>query len=229
MAGDDQFRAPVADAYEAQERTKRAQGVESERAKRSSIAIGRPVASQGVKLSSHREAVNMSANCATWSSERVELLKRCFQAGLSCSEIAREIGVTRNAVIGKINRLGLSRPNDGIASQLQQRRAARLAHPRAPRTWRPKSPRPNIFAQHEMLIAAFPEPQPRAEDIPIRNGCGCTLLELGQGQCRWPISNPGAEDFCFCGNEPVKGLPYCLGHARIAYRPAGRQRGSARA
>ena len=47
----------------------------------------------------------------------------------------------------------------------------------------------------------------------------CTLLELSQGKCRWPISNPGAEDFCFCGNEPVKGLPYCLGHARIAYRP----------
>jgi hypothetical protein len=45
--------------------------------------------------------------------------------------------------------------------------------------------------------------------------------------CRWPISNSGAEDFCFCGNEPVKGLPHCLGHARIAYRPVGRQRSSA--
>jgi hypothetical protein len=50
---------------------------------------------------------------------------------------------------------------------------------------------------------------------------------LSQGKCRWPISNPGAEDFCFCGNEPVKGLPYCLGHARIAYRSVGRQRSSA--
>ena len=66
-----------------------------------------------------------------------------------------------------------------------------------------------------------------AEDIPIYNGRGCTLLELSQGKCRWPISNPGAEDFCFCGNEPVKGLPYCPGHARIAYRSVGRQRSSA--
>jgi len=41
---------------------------------------------------------------------------------------------------------------------------------------------------------------------------------------RWPISNPGAENFRFCGNEPVKGLPYCLGHARIAYRRPGSQR-----
>jgi GcrA cell cycle regulator len=114
-----------------------------------------------------------------------------------------------------------------IARQLGQRRAARLARPKIPRTWRSKRPRLNIFVQHEMLMAAFRRPQPPAEDIPIYNGRGCTLLELSQGKCRWPISNPGAEDFCFCGNEPVKGLPYCLGHARIAYRSVGRRRSSA--
>jgi hypothetical protein len=43
-------------------------------------------------------------------SARIELLKRCLHAGLSCGQIAREIGVTRNAVIGKRNRLGLSIP-----------------------------------------------------------------------------------------------------------------------
>src|SRR5215831_12789969 len=115
-----------------------------------------------------------------------------------------------------------------IGRQLEQRRAVRLARPKTPRTWRPQRPRLNIFAQHEILRAAFPRPQPPAEDIPIYNGRGCTLLELSQGKCRWPISNPGAEDFCFCGNEPVKGLPYCLGHARIAYRSVGRQRSSRR-
>jgi hypothetical protein len=47
----------------------------------------------------------MPANFATWTSERIELLKRYQHAGLSCSQIAREIGVTRNAVIGKMNRL----------------------------------------------------------------------------------------------------------------------------
>jgi GcrA cell cycle regulator len=162
----------------------------------------------------------MSANCATWTSERIELLKRCLHAGLSCGQTAREIGVTRNAVIGKMNRLGLSRPKDVIGRQPEQRRAATLARPKTPRTWRSKRPRLNIFAQHEMLMVTFRKPQP-PEDIPIYNGRGCTLLELSQGKCRWPISNPGAEDFCFCGNEPVKGLPYCPGHARIAYRSVG--------
>jgi GcrA cell cycle regulator len=169
----------------------------------------------------------MFAQRRSWSSERIELLKRCFDAGLSCSQIAREIGVTRNAVIGKMNRLGLSRPRDVVDRQLEQRRDARLARPTIARLPRPKRPRLNVFAQHEILREAFPEPKPPAEDIPIHNGRGCTLLELGREQCRWPISNPGAADFCFCGNEPVEGLPYCPGHARIAYRGTGRSRRSA--
>jgi GcrA cell cycle regulator len=167
-----------------------------------------------------------------WSSERIELLKRHFQAGLSCSQIARELGVTRNAVIGKMNRLGLSRPKDVIAAQQAHRRAARLAQAKGPSTstprmWRPKSARPNIFAQHEMLASAFGEPQPRAAEVPIADGGGCTLLELGQEKCRWPVSQAGVADFRFCGNTPVKGLPYCMGHARIAYRPSGARRNSA--
>jgi GcrA cell cycle regulator len=169
----------------------------------------------------------MSANCATWTSERIELLKRSLHAGLSCSQIAREIGVTRNAIIGKRNRLGLSRPKDVIGRQLEQRRAVRLARPKTSRTWRPRRPRLDVFAQHERLMAVFSRPQPPAEDIPIHSGRGCTLLELSQGKCRWPISSPGSNDFCFCGNEPVKGLPYCLGHARIAYRSTRRQRSRA--
>jgi GcrA cell cycle regulator len=166
---------------------------------------------------------NMSAKRATWDSERIDQMTRYFHAGLSCSQIASEIGVTRNAVIGKMHRLGLSRPKDMAAAHVEQRRAERLARPKAPRNWRPKRSRVDISTQREMLTAAFPAPELPAEIIPIYNGCGCTLLELGQEKCRWPISTPGAEDFCFCGNEPVKGLPYCPGHARMAYRRAGRR------
>jgi GcrA cell cycle regulator len=174
----------------------------------------------------------MSAKRATWDLELTEQMKRCFHAGLSCSQIAGEIGVTRNAVIGKLHRLGLTRPRDIAAAQVAQRRAAKLARPTTPRpsspkTWLPKRLRLSIAAQHELLAASFPAAALPVEEIPIHNGRGCTLLELGQAHCRWPISSPGAADFCFCGNEPVKGLPYCPGHARIAYRPAGRR--SARA
>jgi GcrA cell cycle regulator len=172
-------------------------------------------------MSDHPRANQVTS---TWSAERVELLKRHFNAGLSCSQIARAIGVTRNAVIGKMNRLGLSRPKDVIAAQHEHRRAARLARAKAPAASRPKRSRLNIFTQHEMLAAAFPELQPRAEDVPIANGCGCTLLELGRATCRWPVGASDTADARFCGNPPIEGLPYCAGHARIAYRPAGRRR-----
>src|SRR5262252_6048375 len=149
----------------------------------------------------------MSANRATslrqsWDSERVELLKRHFNAGLSCSQIAREIGVTRNAVIGKMNRLGLSRPKAVIAAQLESRRVARTERAKAPGSFRPRRMRLSIFAQHDLLAAAFGEGGPRTEEVPIANGCGCTLLELSREKCRWPISTAGAADFRFCGNAP---------------------------
>src|SRR5215813_1185219 len=114
----------------------------------------------------------MPDNRPTWSAERTEQLKRCFQAGLTCSQIAREIGVTRNAVIGKMSRLGLSRPKDMLAKQLK--RAGKLSRANTPRTWRPRRARLNIFAQHEMLKAAFPEPEPLTTEVPILNGTGCT-------------------------------------------------------
>src|SRR4029453_58250 len=173
------------------------------------------------------EAINMSANGATWNSERVELLKSCFDAGLSCSQIARKIGVTRNAVIGKVSRLGLSRPKDTIIRQLRDRRAQRSERSKALRLWYPRVPRGDCAVQQEMPGGALGETRPWVEVIPIPNGRGCTLLELDEESCRWPINTPGAADFCFCGNEPVKGLPYCPGHARMAYRPAGRRLSSA--
>jgi hypothetical protein len=85
---------------------------------RSSVAASARAAMRNFGAVSHHppsKAINMSANCATWTSERIELLKRCLHAGLSCGQTAREIGVTPNAVIGKMNRLGLSRPKDGSA------------------------------------------------------------------------------------------------------------------
>ena len=157
----------------------------------------------------------MSINSLTWSPKRVEQLKRCFNAGLTCSQIAREIGVTRNAVIGKMNRMGLSQPRDPLAAPT--RRHAKPTRPRSQRRWSPFT----VADQRKLLRDAFP--QARVEEIPIHDGRGCTLLELAQGRCRWPINDPGAANFCYCGNEAFTGLPYCAGHARLAYRGSSRR------
>ena len=148
----------------------------------------------------------------TWTIERVELLKSHFAAGLSCREIANEIGVSRNAVIGKLSRLSLTRE-----------KTVKMRRDDAGKS-RPKSvPR----LQYRMLRKLFAEAEPAAENEPILSEQHCSLLELSKERCRWPINSPGEKDFCFCGNRPLEGLPYCTGHTRLAYAAGSRQRRAA--
>jgi len=53
----------------------------------------------------------------------------------------------------------------------------------------------------------------------------CSLVEIAERQCRWPIGDPAAADFVFCGNDAIMGFTYCLGHARMAYRAPASRRG----
>lgn len=148
----------------------------------------------------------------TWTTERVEQLRQCVSAGMTCAEIAREIGVSRNAVIGKLNRLGLSRGRAPAAPRQERGDAAR-------------SRRVNIVTQRQILRAVYAEaPSPGETQAVVASAARCSLFELTHGKCRWPLSDPGADDFSFCGNGAVSGLPYCAGHARMAYRvPASRK------
>jgi GcrA cell cycle regulator len=156
----------------------------------------------------------MPAAESTWTAERLALLRNGFEAGLSCREIAADIGVSRNAVIGKLTRLNLTRGNDNR----DERRAERKSCDRSRR--RNASPR----QQYAMLALIYGESESSIDYEPIDESNRCSLLELGENKCRWPISSPGAEDFCFCGNASPEGQPYCLPHSRLAYRPNSRQR-----
>ena len=148
----------------------------------------------------------------TWTTERLELLKSGFEAGLSCREIACTIGVSRNAVIGKISRLNLTRDKAGV------RGPARKVPDNRPRT------KAQSALRHFLLKAVPAESEPVVEIDTIHNGHSCSLFELTKERCRWPISTPGAADFCFCGNTPLEGMPYCAGHSRMAYRVSARER-----
>ncbi len=75
-----------------------------------------------------------------------------------------------------------------------------------------------------MLQPPMPSRNAPDEFEPIDDTRHCSLFELSEARCRWPISTPGAADFCFCGNTPLDALPYCSGHSRLAYRPGSRQR-----
>ena len=147
---------------------------------------------------------------ATWTAERVELLKAGVSAGLSCSQIACDIGVSRNAVIGKLNRLGLARGRAAAVRRTERANAPRTRHP-------------SIMTQRQMLRAVYAEAPPATQEVSVVSLARCSLLDLAQGTCRWPISEPDASDFSFCGNPAVAGLPYCTGHVRMAYRVPARR------
>ena len=111
----------------------------------------------------------MSINSLTWSRERMEQLKQCFSAGHLQPDRARDRSDPQ-PVIGKMNRMGLSQPRDPART----RRAAKPARTGSKTRWRPFS----VIDQRKLLRDAFP--QARAEEIPIHNGRGCTLLEVAQ-------------------------------------------------
>jgi GcrA cell cycle regulator len=146
-----------------------------------------------------------------WTDERVELLKKLWADGLSASQIAKQLGgVTRNAVIGKVHRLGLS----GRAAPSQPARPAFKA-PRAPRAAvaAPAAPR-RIEAPAPAPVAAMPTSPVVYKEEPG----SATVLTLGAHMCKWPIGDPASDSFSFCGRRSSDG-PYCSDHARVAYQP----------
>lgn len=155
-----------------------------------------------------------------WTEDRVEVLKKLWAEGHSASQIAKELGgVTRNAVIGKVHRLGLS----GRATPSRPvKRPPRLARPK-PRIQPDGSvvtPKPQrAVAETDLkpnekvaMLTALP-PQPLAD------GEAATILTLRDSMCKWPIGDPADPKFAFCGRKATCG-PYCAEHAKIAFQPA---------
>jgi len=157
-----------------------------------------------------------------WTDERVETLKKLWADGLSASQIAAELGgITRNAVIGKVHRLGLSGRAKSPSSAAPRPRKTRPHSQHMMRVSRP-SIRGNTALAHSYELEVENEPEVIDNIIPL--GQRRTLLELTEETCRWPIGDPGHADFFFCGGQSIATLPYCAYHSRVAYQPANMRR-----
>ena len=161
----------------------------------------------------------------TWTDDRVEQLKKLWEGGLSASQIAAELGnVTRNAVIGKVHRLGLSGRAKSPSSAAPRPRKTRPAPPQMVRMSRPVA-RGNTALAHNYEVEM--EPDPIAYDNVVPMSQRLTLVELNEATCHWPIGDPSSSEFYFCGGKALQSQPYCAHHSRIAYQPASDRRRAA--
>ncbi|MEL6572190.1 MAG: GcrA family cell cycle regulator [Pseudomonadota bacterium] len=188
----------------------------------------------------------------SWTDERVETLKKMWGEGQSASQIAKELGgVTRNAVIGKVHRLGLSN-RAGSGGSAPSKPAAEKKAPAAPKVEtksaikpkaEPKKVEPELdengipisAARRAIIPAGQPlPPQPSANEISPealakvneieKSAKKLTLMELTEKTCKWPVGDPATPNFWFCGLPVQAGKPYCDAHVGVAFQPMSSRR-----
>ena len=163
----------------------------------------------------------------TWTDENFSFAVKLWGEGRSAAEIARELGgeVTRNAVIGKLNRTGFNQfhrdapgPPRVRPSQAKAKAEPRPRKPSPPRLLT-KAPKPRTdyrivqpkgvaMRDYEPIEMVMPPPPP---------GEPLKLLALQAHHCKFPIGDPRSAGFTFCGEGRIVGRPYCVMHLRIAY------------
>ena len=161
-----------------------------------------------------------------WTDEIVEQLKQHWIDGKSASQIAGLLGngVTRNAVIGKVHRLGLAGRAKTPSTSVPRPR--RLAPPPAHRVAGPRlsSPAPRMmrgataFALAPQALSEL-ESQEEFESVVLPMSLRVTIIELKESMCRWPLGDPSTSEFRYCGSPAASG-PYCTYHGGLAYQPA---------
>ena len=191
-----------------------------------------------------------------WGQEgALEELLKLQKQGLSCSHIARalslkfNVDVTRNAVIGKLSRMGIptlfSTGCRSLNGKLATRKRDRVDGVKTMfggtrKVWGGKCQMERIREKVSQGLA----PKEISQDLgidhvssaiyrlnvgaeqhdPILDVAAKPLLELEAGDCRWPVGTPGEKDFGFCARPKTAGLPYCEGHVRRAYQPPDQPR-----
>lgn len=159
-------------------------------------------AAAALRISAHK-----SHKTSPWDDDLVERLKLLWADGVSASAIALEFGrgITRNAIIGKVHRLGFT--------NRAERRANSMPRPARPQKFKPLR---REFSDWKPFIA------PAISDLDIPLGQRKSFMELAPGDCRWGVGDVGSPGFFFCGAPQAPGLPYCHAHRARLQRQGAR-------
>ncbi len=177
----------------------------------------------------------------SWTEERIEVLSRLWLEGKSASQISYALGadLTRNAVIGKVHRLGLAgrvKPVD-VPIPAPETPSASPPHHRIAACAAAAAPAVAIVATTiteattvdtaptitatlvDAKPAAIPQPAGAPQEIVVPRSIRVTIIELRESMCRWPLGDPGSDAFRYCGSQAHIGTPYCPYHGTLAYQP----------
>lgn len=133
-----------------------------------------------------------------WTPERIATLKTLWAKGQSASEMAAVLGaLSRNAVIGKLHRLGLKRPKSTLQPKKRPATSASLSVPRAALPNSP--PLPAFKADMFPPLARAPDKYP-------------STATLTPDHCRWPEGDPKSSSFHYCGRPRAEDSSYCPHH-----------------
>lgn len=147
-----------------------------------------------------------------WNPQNTARLEELVDKGLSAHAISMLIGCSRNAVIGRMWRLGLRSTAVPDYRRNHPKRLPSVPHRKAvPAVERASPPR-----QQEEARAGTPH----ADDgprLPSPTGAADALIALEPADCRWPLGDPQEKSFSFCRAPRSAGSPYCQEHVRKAY------------
>ncbi len=140
----------------------------------------------------------------SWFQEKEKKLRELWKKGHSASQIASMLGdTTRNAVIGKANRLNLEAR---MTSKKKQVTAGKQKNSSL------KEYKTQKLGRKARFKALLLDKNFEGEN-PLK------LEELTDKTCRWPIGHPHEENFYFCGRQSMEKLPYCKLHVLYAFQP----------
>ncbi|MBO5946757.1 MAG: hypothetical protein J6Q44_01270 [Alphaproteobacteria bacterium] len=171
-----------------------------------------------------------------WDSAALKKLKALTGKGLSTSEIGKRLGMSKNAIVGKLNRLGWIAKAGGAGATDDKKADVKKAAPKKTATKKVESVKKTTAKKVDVKTAtkktatkvATPKETAKKSDskTDAKNLAmhqriiqhSLEMANLKPNQCRWPIGDPDSEHFHFCGETVFVGKPYCYEHCKQAYQ-----------
>jgi GcrA cell cycle regulator len=163
-----------------------------------------------------------------WNDETIAKLTKLWEEGFSASLIGEQMGITRNAVIGKVCRLGLPTP-EGIKERKPHPLAGKGNGSRKPRVpkvkmlprikWTRESirvVRANGNSDAMRLVKSVISNPPDLRCVEI-NPLHLSIYDLAATSCRHPYGDTAP--FSFCGHRTLEGHSYCPDHKALNTEP----------